>query len=84
MNWISIEKELPPPYKRILAVVQYLDAVFDMNTGGYDENKTFWTDPIITITLFHKDLENISHVECGGKITYWMPLPELPEELYEE
>jgi hypothetical protein len=78
-NWIPITEQHPPSYTDILAVIQYLDAPFNMEVGGYVSSKSFWTDPVVLITTGHQDLTGNYIPVCGGKITHWMVLPALPE-----
>jgi Protein of unknown function (DUF551) len=73
MQWLKFPDLIPPIGQEILVVKQYLDAPFV--DGGYQEDKNFWTEPMIVIDSFWGMFLSWKY---GGKVTHWMPLPELP------
>lgn len=74
MEWISVEDALPT-CSEVLVVKHFLDAEFDFEKGGYNENKTFKNPSHVTIDRFFGD-----NFHRGGVVTHWMLLPEPPKE----
>jgi hypothetical protein len=79
MDWIKIETEQPPPFKKVLVLKRYLDSCFDFDTGGYDNSKIFWTALVPTIDCIVKTIPSISW-RYGGQAVYWCHYPDLPHE----
>jgi hypothetical protein len=65
---------MPPNAQDVLVIKKYLDAPY--NEDGYDDDKSFWIDPVIQIDSYWSDKSWYS----GGKVTHWMPLPEMPND----
>jgi len=74
MEWIKFSEKEPPCGDDVLVVKQYLDAHYDEN--GYQADNSFWTAPHITVDVFWSDKQ----WHGGGRVSYWMPLPKIPEE----
>lgn len=65
MEWISVEKELPPPYEEVLATNEY-----DRWMVIAERKKTRWFNSW--------DVNNNQAVPIFP--THWMPLPEPPTQ----
>lgn len=67
MEWISINDRLPNSGEYVLVVRSY-------------QGEFGWTDPMVDVTrMWNKTTGNVEWEE-GGKVTHWMPLPEIPEK----
>lgn len=77
MKWNKIEDKEPLSFTELLVIVSYLNAPYEEN--GYNDKKAFWTEPNIMISSGYKHGAHFNWL-CGGKVTHWMPLPELPIE----
>lgn len=77
MDWIDFKEKPPELFTMVIVAKSYLHSVFDSNTGTYDTDKSFWTEPVIMADWIIHD-EGELRWDKGGKALYWMPLPELP------
>ncbi len=75
-EWIRVQDKMPDYGLPVLACVQYLDAEWDFDNGGYNDKKVFWTKPVVIKARRTGD----NSFSCGGKVMNWMPEPKPPEE----
>jgi hypothetical protein len=75
MKWIKFSEEEPPCGEDVLVIKQYLDAPY--GPRGYQDDKEFWSTPMITVDAYWSDKK----WHLGGRVSHWLPLPKLPEEL---
>lgn len=73
MKWIETKKQLPEEGKRVLTFIENKKLGFKYYEVGYYKEKTWWNDMIGKIEQKVKD-ESICFI-----VTYWMPLPKMPE-----
>lgn len=77
MEWSAVEAHPPPSFIDLLVTVRYLDAPYDMELGGYDDSKEFWTESSIKIARGWEKSNGKFEWFCGGDVTHWMPLVPL-------
>lgn len=78
MKWISTTESLPPPCQQVLVVKHYLDAEWDFEKGGYDEEKVFNTPHFVTIDFIIFNFSKNFSWNKGGIVSHWMPIPKIP------
>ena len=64
-DWIRVSERMPPEEHVLVVVERRGYRILDRNMAWWDEDRQEW------------------HTRAGmrlhGKVTHWMPLPELPE-----
>jgi hypothetical protein len=75
LKWIDFNKKKPEYGKDVLVLKTYLDAPYGEH--GYENDKSFWIDPVPQIDCFWSD----NKWNLGGKALYWLSIPEKPNEI---
>lgn len=76
-DWISVKDRLPDPEVAVLAIVRGFDGVLTLERRWEICNPM--VEPYFEDFLYWDWIDNDGQ-DLGGRVAYWMPLPEPPKE----
>ena len=75
--WINAKETQPPSNTQLLVLKTYLDAPY--TEFGYDDDKQFWTYPVVQVDNGMLGISGKLSWTKGGKVTHWQTIDPIPE-----